>query len=343
MAIICRPERRMDSVYDCLEAWWKYGYEIEYFWISGVLLVCVGIFGLLGNIANLVVLCQVELRRKVFYKLLILLASFDIVYILSYGITTGYQSLACQPTNDNVGYFTFYFHKIAAVGSAYATISISLERYLGICHPFFKFSPNVYFYILPVLFVTLFVNAPILFEREYHVVNNTIISSQYDWAKSDVYRVYANTVSFIFQTIIPILSLLLVNGAIAYKKCTSSKNLQHLSANAISTQKSTTHILLLIVINSLICQGLRIAYKTLYLFGCEDERNSIGPDCPEKEEEMRRWNFIAPIEKLALMFNSSINFLIYCLVGNTFRQVFFQVFRIRTQRKKSTSTVYIVP
>ena len=67
----------MDSTYDCLKAWWKYGYEIEYFWVSGIILVGVGILGLFGNLANLIVLFQSELKKKVFYQLLIVLAIFD--------------------------------------------------------------------------------------------------------------------------------------------------------------------------------------------------------------------------------------------------------------------------
>ena len=73
----------MESFYDCLEAWWKYGYEIEYFWVSGIVLVSVGILGLFGNVANLIVLFQPELRLKIFYKLLIVLAIFDILFIFS--------------------------------------------------------------------------------------------------------------------------------------------------------------------------------------------------------------------------------------------------------------------
>ena len=318
----------MGSFYDCLEAWWKYGYTKEYFWFSGILLVCVGFFGLFGNLANLVVLCQIELRKKVFYKLLIVLALFDILFIVSFGITTGYQSMACQPTNDNVGYFTYYVHKIASIGSMYMTIAISLERYLGICHPYFSFSRNAWFYIVPVVAVTLFVNTPIWFEREYYVVNGTLISSQHDWATSQVYRVYSNTISFIFLTLIPLPLLLLINAAICYTIFHSSIEVENISNNPRLKQQSTTKILLLVVINSLICQGLRIAYKTLYIFGCENEHDSEDEDCIDKREQMRKWNFIAPIEKLAWMFNSSVNFVIYCLVGRTFRKVFFRVFRL---------------
>ena len=321
----------MESFYDCLEAWWKYGYEIEYFWVSGIVLVSVGILGLFGNVATLIVLFQPELRLKVFYKLLIILAIFDIMYILSFGITTGYQSLACQPINANVGYFALYFHKISSIGSTYTTVAISLERYLGICHPHLALSRNLWIYLMPILFITTFVNAPIVFERKCFIGNNrTLECPQHDWAKGETYRHYTNSVSFIFQTIIPIPILISMNCLISFAMMRSSVEINGLSRNKAYNHKSTARILSLVVITTFICEGLRIAYKSLYLFGCRNEQESEQEDCIDQRDQMTKWNFIAPIEKLANMFNSSINFLIYCLVGKRFRKIFCNVFSFKS-------------
>ena len=116
------------SFYECLSASWKHGYEKEYFWLSGVLLSIVAIIGFIGNIINIVVLCQPELRQKVFYKLLVVLAIFDSIFIISYGISIGYQSMACQPSNGNVGHLTYPILNVGLTGSIYMTIVISLER-----------------------------------------------------------------------------------------------------------------------------------------------------------------------------------------------------------------------
>ena len=330
----------MESLYDCLKAWWKYGYEVEYFWVSGVTLVCVGLFGLLGNLANLVVLFEPELRTKTFYKLLIVLAFFDILFILSFSISTGYQSLACQPTNDNVGYFTLYFHKIASIGSTYTTVAISLERFFGICLPYIRMSRNLNFYVIPILFVTTFVNAPIVFERVCHIGNNrTLECPQHDWATGETYKLYANIVAFIFQTAIPIPTLILINGAILFVMLRSSKELKGISRNMSYRNKSTTKMLLLVVITTFICEGLRIAYKSLYIFGCKNEQESKDEDCPEQRDKMTSWNFIAPIEKLAFMLNSSVNFLIYCLVGKRFRTIFCRVFHLSSKASVSNSLI----
>ena len=50
MIIVCIATTDMDSLYECLKSPTKYGYEVEYFWISGVALVFVGFLGFIGNI-----------------------------------------------------------------------------------------------------------------------------------------------------------------------------------------------------------------------------------------------------------------------------------------------------
>ena len=86
----------MEAYYECLKSSSKYGYEVEYFWVSGVALSLVGFLGLIGNILSLVVLCRKTFRKMVFYNLLIELTCFDIIFIVSYGIHVAYISITCD-------------------------------------------------------------------------------------------------------------------------------------------------------------------------------------------------------------------------------------------------------
>ena len=110
---------------------WDNPYRNEFFWVSGVLLVTVGILGLVGNSVNLVVLTKSYMRKVVFYNLLANLASYDIVFILSFGVRVGYESLACQPAEDVFHYITDSLLQFSYTGSVFSTVAISVERCVG--------------------------------------------------------------------------------------------------------------------------------------------------------------------------------------------------------------------
>ena len=208
----------MNLAYDCMDPWLcldKHGYENEYFWISGVFLVCVGCFGVLGNVSNVIVLSQ--LREKLFYNLLAALAVFDTIFVVSYGICISYQSLTEGPHNENVGNFTYYFIKIGLAGSVYVTVGVSLERCLRLYQS--SIGHTQWFYILPISIVVVAYNIPILMERNYHVVNGTLVASKFDWATSKQYEEYQILSSIIVLSVIPLCMVLILIQILPDRVC----------------------------------------------------------------------------------------------------------------------------
>ena len=315
---------KSNGYYDCLADPDKYGYEIEYFWVSGVLLSIVGVMGLAGNVVNLIVLCQHELRQKVFYKLLAVLSFFDTIFIIAYGIGIGYRCLACQPQNDNVNDITYPFLNIGFAGSVYTTVAISLERYFAVCRPRLKNNRKTWIYVVPVIIVTFAYNLPRFFEHNYNIVNGTLESSRTEWSMRESYiQNYWFWTAVSIEFVIPLCLLLMLNGGIILMIYRTSNKIR---GTILKQQKQTTKILLLIVSIFLICNIPDIIYKCLYHLG------------PSDDAYRQSWYFIAPIKQLALMFNSSINSIIYCLVGNTFRKVLYRCFRFEGMVKRFSMT-----
>ena len=305
----------LESIYACLYASYKHGHEKEFFWVSGITLVGVGIFGIIGNILNLVVLCHRQLRRKTFYQLLILLACFDLLFLASYGVSIGYQSLACQPTNDSVGYFTFYFLNFGLMGSIYSTVAVSLERYVAVVHPRFMVRPRIYIYIILVLMITISFCMPMFISRKYSWVNGTLVMSEKDWAHNDVSERYYDWFTWFIVSLLPCFILVISNLSIVINIYHQPKKTQSPTTLKIkettSRLKSTIRILFLVVFVFLFTHTIRLAYKFLYKFRCSNGDE----DC------MSKWYVITPIYKLLLMFNSAVNCIIYCLFGRKFRNV----------------------
>ena len=307
----------MNSYYDCLHNESKYGYEKEYFWVSGICLVVVGMFGLFGNLTNFIILWQGNLRKNSFYQLLNALAFFDICFIVSFGIRDGYQALACEPQNEYVSHFTYQALNIALTGSTYMTIAISLERYLGICRPRWKTRRGAWRYVLPVVIITVSYNLPRFFERQYFIVNGTLESNTTEFSHSESYKFgYHFLASTIINTLIPMASLVVLNGAIIATITRNSRQLQEVVGCDSHRRKNMTNILFSIVTCFIIFHLPRVIYKSLYYFGNSDDAFR------------RKWWFIVPIKKLTLMMNSSINFVIYCLLGKTFRNELYRFLRL---------------
>ena len=306
----------MDALYECLKSEKKYGYEAVYFWVSGVALVSTGFLGLIGNILNLIVLTRPKFRKRTFYNLLIQLTFFDILVLLSYGIHVGYQSMACTEIyNLNVSHITYQLLNICLTGSIYSTVVVSIERYIGMYHPKMKYGQVTWIYVVSVIFIAISYNFPRLFEYQYKVINGTLVAPNAPWAEKDTYKDrYHDLSEILVENAIPMMLLCILNGTIIRNMYGTCQNKTPDVGNKSRKNRATsTRTLLMIVAVFMISHIPCITFKMLYYLGCRD--------CTEEEQTIYRgqWFFIYPIKRLALMANSSVNVIIYCIVGTKYR------------------------
>ena len=126
--------------------------------------------------------------------------------------------------------------------------------------------------------------------------------------------------------------LLLLNGFIITMLYGDSKHFTFMTKNQCKNQKKTAKILLAIVAIYLVCHVPALIFKLLFYLGSEDE------------EFRKKWYFISPIKKLALIINSSVNFVIYCLVGSKLRGEFLRLFgfkmKVESKYWSATSSLW---
>ena len=89
-------------------------------------------------------------------RLLLALAAFDLMYIVFGGINYTFR-LGFRANSDLYTYlFPHVIHPfthISLTATIFMTVAITIERYLGLCHPFLPPSARkAWFYIVPVVF-----------------------------------------------------------------------------------------------------------------------------------------------------------------------------------------------
>jgi len=136
------------------------------------------------------------------------------------------------------------------------------------------------------------------------------------------YYAYDLWASVLILTILPFVALLFLNGSIiaAVRRSTQLHKTQDRS------EGNTTNILFCIVIIFIILHLPRVTWKFLYFQGSAARLKN------------NYWIQIKSIEILALTINSSVNFIIYSLVGRNFREEFVKVFKCKRAPASDTIT-----
>jgi len=316
------------------------------FWCDGVLVVVVGLIGFVGNLLSLFVLSRPSLR-DVFHQLLFALACFDILYIVCGGINYTFRGFNANSDVYTIlyPYFLHPFTHIAMAGTIFMTLAITIERYLGLCHPLLNpQSRKAWFYVVPVVIFSVLLNVPKFLEikLEFGLYNTTTEPWQLlngtenvptngtefvptnditALRKSDDYiRGYLMWTRLFTTAIIPVTLLLILNVLIIRDVITSAKKVNRFgSARRQRKEINLSLVLLAIVFLFFICHACRII-NDVYEFSNMD----LVVNCPKNHRKV----FSPPYFMHALMYishfatilNSSLNFFVYCLVGHTFRR-----------------------
>ena len=159
-------------------------------WIAtvfeGYLIMIVGSFGILGNFFFVVFFMTLKEKLN-FHRLMITLAVFDTIYIILSMLEFSLPELS--EDYQKKGYH-FYLAplavpvmQIALTGSVYCTVSISIERYLTVCHPFYIAGKDwpAKLYILPIIIFSVLYNVSRFFEMriKYNFPNSESINNNH--------------------------------------------------------------------------------------------------------------------------------------------------------------------
>ncbi|CAL8085397.1 unnamed protein product [Orchesella dallaii] len=272
---------------------------------TAVLTLLICFFGLIGNALCLLVLLHKDMGNSSYVFLLQGLTVSDILLLTISTLRTFSNLHFVNIGNPHLQTFFFFWDWICTSGTKFYTVAISLERFFVITFPL------VAHRVVTVKRSKLFALSVLVF-----VILLSCFSYLYSCCiDKGSFNIYvAIVLHFLPFTIVLILNVFIFIGIRNFRAL--RRSVKKPSEN--SEDESASIMLFAVVVVFGFCYSFEFIRRIM---------NYISP------EYMTQWkHYDYPINHLADIFyvlNSSVNFLIYCLLGSTFRAVFLKIFRAR--------------
>nr|KAG5703179.1 hypothetical protein BaRGS_027344 [Batillaria attramentaria] len=296
-----------------------------------ILLPIVALIGLIGNLLTIVVLWRREMQSTTILYLRALVIT-DTGILLSAVIVLTPYSCANYLSNDNLKYFSEIVYPVLHTPMNYivmtlqscnvwVTVSVSVERYIAICHPFRAVRlctrKKTMIVLAAITAVSVLYNVPRLFasyarkcsedesedvDQDCHYLADTEMGRTY------VYKtVYMSIMYTILIFVIPLSSLFILNVFIIQELMRMQKRRTGTNIHD-ENEANLSLVLVLIVVVFIFCQSPGLVSQ----FDIFDFSTFM------------KW---LAVSNLLFVVNSAVNFLIYTAFGSKFRKVLLRVFR----------------
>lgn len=318
-------------------------------WTEGVIQLVIGILGFIANCLVIPVLCTKKMSN-IFNHLLIFLALFDNVYLLCSVLESFRKNFASSPEHLIIFIYSLYqLQNIAFLCSIYTTVLLAVQRYLAISRPI-EYYVDVasataagrnwkaaMTYTFPVILFSVLFNMPKFFEFtiahevvEMKVNANVTVNETYvkyvptHMRLDDNYVFYyINWARLVVTGLIPLLSLAILNWAIyrgikRRKKTIQTMQSQQMRQQHLGTCSTVEELILFaIVFIFLICTLPRIVLNTYEMVSIQSIRDNLYNEC----FRLPLWVMVTTsFTYILATLNSSINFVVYCIMYSAFRR-----------------------
>lgn len=309
-------------------------YKLFEFWSNGILLNVVGVLGILGNILSMIILSRPQMRSSINY-LLIGLARCDTVLILTSILLFGVPAIY-----PFTGYLRYYYLRLlpeisrvvyplamsAQTASVYLTLTVTLERYVAVCHPLRARALCTYgrarIYVIVIIIFSICYNIPRFFEVQLKQHDDSEFGivfciSASDMRQDDIYiNIYIHWLYLIFIYFIPFLSITFFNSMIYQQVRKANRERQRLSRTE-KREIGLATMLFCVVIVFICCNILALLINIIEAF------------------DGHIYDRLVKTSNLLVTINSSVNFIIYVIFGEKFKRIFLLLFCKRRVGRES--------
>ncbi|XP_077282983.1 FMRFamide receptor-like [Arctopsyche grandis] len=293
---------------------------------NGIMLNVVGLFGIFGNVISMIILSRPQMRSSINY-LLIGLARCDTVLIITSSLLFGLPGIYPYTGCLFNYYYLIYPHispilypvaMTAQTVSVYLTLTVTLERFVAVCHPLRARSLCTYgrarIYVIVIIIFSLIYNLPRFWEvsctryihHEYNISVYCVEASSLR-EQSLYITVYIHWLYLVFLYFLPFTSLAILNACI-YKQVRRANAERQRLSRLQRREIGLATMLLCVVVVFFLCNILALVSNIL-----EASYDII------QEPLVKTSNLLVTI-------NSSVNFIIYVIFGEKFKRLFLRLF-----------------
>ncbi|XP_065201040.1 FMRFamide receptor isoform X2 [Planococcus citri] len=267
----------------------------------GILLNCVGIFGIFARCDTVLIITSVLL--------------FGMPSIYS---ATGHLFIYYYRVYPVIAPVVFPIGMISQTVSVYLTLIVTLERFVAVCHPLQARSlctcGRARLYVIVVIIFSVCYNITRFWEVDIleckHILYDVSIYRVYPskLRNNTLYiKIYIHWMYLIFMYFIPFGFLSVLNTAIYRQVRKANQERQRLS-RLQKKEIGLATMLLCVVVVFLICNLLALVSNVLEAFYGQTN------------------DFLVETGNLMITINSSVNFVIYVIFGEKFKRLFFKLF-----------------
>ena len=297
-----------------------------HFILEGVMQCLISFLGVAGNTISIFLLLGRQLKNS-FNQLLAVLAVFDLIYLLTMMLDS-FSKIGME-NNFQILMFPYFLHPLNSISmmcSIYMTVGVAMERYTAVYHPMeynrrqqdtTSYMHHIITFLCPLMVFAFLFNIPKFLESEvisYQDGNTTQLYVDVTQLRmNDLYVTwYINWARLLVLGLVPFISIFFLNTKIYLAIRRRRKGRRWRDDNL-------SMVLMLIVAVFLICNLPRLILNMHEITVIQDVNRCQHTDLGG----FPLWSIaLGFVSHVLLVFNSSINLLIYCMVGAKFRQVF---------------------
>jgi hypothetical protein len=301
--------------------------QLYRFITNGLLLNIIGVLGILGNIISMIILSRPQMRSSINY-LLIGLARIDTVLIVTSILLFGLPGIYPYSGLLFTYYYVVYPHiapvvfplaMVVQTASVYLTLTVSLERFVAVCHPLRARSLCTYgrarMYFIGIIIFSATYNLPKLWEstikEEWYPEKNVTVycPRASTFRENELYiRIYIHWLYLIFLYLLPFMGLAFLNAAIYRQVRKANKERQRLS-RLQKREIGLATMLMCVVAVFFVCNLLPLVINII---------DTYWPSL--------NLSRLVNTSNLLVTINSSVNFIIYVIFGEKFKRLFLVLF-----------------